>query len=113
MEQCITKTIKELLLSKDADNNIIASEILKTCPTIIDTTFFSSESTKTCRGDGGIENITNINYNDISRYYLISRAVKIGGNGEAHYRKERYIYFDSLSSLPSKRLNTSNKLVQS
>ena len=23
MEQCITKTIKELLLSKDADNNII------------------------------------------------------------------------------------------
>ena len=113
MEQCITKTIKELLLSKDADNNIIASEILKTCPTIIDTTFFSSENTKICRGDGGIENITNINYNDISRYLLVTQSIKIRGNGIDHYRKEKYIYFDSLSSLPSKRLNTSNKLVQS
>jgi hypothetical protein len=38
----VTKTVQELLLSKNKDNNIIASEILKTCPLLIDTTFFDS-----------------------------------------------------------------------
>lgn len=40
----VTKTIQELLLSKDKNNNIIASEILKTYPTLIQTTFCTSAS---------------------------------------------------------------------
>jgi hypothetical protein len=37
----VTKTVQELLLSKDKDNIIIASEILKTYPLLINTTFYS------------------------------------------------------------------------
>ena len=38
----VIKTVQELLLSKDTDNIIIASEILKTYPILIQTTFATS-----------------------------------------------------------------------
>jgi hypothetical protein len=38
----VTKTIQALLLSRDPNNNIIASEILKTYPILIQTTFCTS-----------------------------------------------------------------------
>jgi hypothetical protein len=64
MEQDITfcKTIKELLLSRDIDNIAIATEMLKTYPTLIDITFhplfnyYYSEFENRCdglMGDGG------------------------------------------------------------
>ena len=38
----VIKTIQALLLSRDPNNNIIASEILKTYPILIQTTFCTS-----------------------------------------------------------------------
>lgn len=41
MEQCITKTIQQLVLSKDVDNYKIASEILKAHPDRHTATYFA------------------------------------------------------------------------
>lgn len=53
----VTKTIQELLLSKDRDNYKIASEILKTYPILIITTVFiyeEGDSTILYWGDGDL-----------------------------------------------------------
>lgn len=55
----VTKTIQELLLSKDTDNYKIASQILKTYPILIITRVFlysESEATIFYWGDGEIGN---------------------------------------------------------
>ena len=64
----VTKTIQELLLSKDTDNIIIASEILKTYPLLINTTFFAKPSHYLNRGDGNKEYNDKI-YNMYSPFY--------------------------------------------
>lgn len=53
----VTKTIQELLLSRDRDNYKIASEILKTYPTFINTAIFiysENEATIFYWGDGDL-----------------------------------------------------------
>lgn len=53
----VTKTVQELLLSKDRDNYKIASQILKTYPDFIDTAIFifsENEATIFYWGDGDL-----------------------------------------------------------
>jgi hypothetical protein len=76
----VTKTIQELLLSNDKNNNIIASEILKTCPILIDTTFYTKDFSFKTRGDGNKE-YTNEIHNIYSTYYYKKLEKHENGNG--------------------------------
>jgi hypothetical protein len=88
----VTKKIQELLLSKDRDNYKIASEMLKTYPTLIDITFHPlldshySEFNSRCDGligDGNGGSINNYfsNYGDGTYIY---NDAGMGAIGAAH-----------------------------
>ena len=94
----VTKTVQELLLSKDKDNITIAIEMLKTYPTLIDITlhpllnFYYQQDRNFCdgmRGNGKGGNIPYYFPNPLDRNYFYGEgcgSTGLKGNGASKIR---------------------------